>query len=1081
MSDRGPTLHVFPDAGRVEEALLDEAARRGGFADASGFLTFAQLIERLEGARFLGRRPASPLASRAALWACAQELGSGPFGAFVHEPAFARAALELVFELKAGDVPPATFAEAVEHLPPQRLPRARYLARLYAAYEEKLLGLKLADREDATRGARDRLDAKGLPAFLRAARAVEVRHLYDFSPLRLDLLRALAARCEEAEVGFLLEAPAAGAPGVDLAVDPALAAFERRWQEAVHLSAQKADFTGPEYPLGALGRFLFSADSRKGCAADFAPALELCSAASSLEECRLLARRAAACVAAGTPPEQVVIAFRDLGEEAEGVVEALEELGIPARLRRGAPLASTAAGRVALELPLAMDEGFPAARVAWLLGSRYVPAVSEGAPGAPGALLAQASIRDDVVGAQGERGAYEVRLGGLAARLEQRKREREAREVRALLERCQRLFAACRKLPVEGSASEMLARWWGCVEALGLLDAVNQPESRAEEGSFLGRAVLRSLARDQAAAEALKQLALDLAEALKLTGAGKQRMGRRTFYRWLADAAADYNLVPRGPRGGAVRVLDLRELAGRSFAHVCVGGLAEGRLPGRAAPHLLFPDEDRRAVNIHLKRDAFRLAAGEYDGRLPWRLAEDRLLFYLALAATRGAATLCYARTAASGQEQVRSPFLDELERLTGARQQDVPARAVPLLDEALTLRHLQERVAIEALARPELRASEPDPDGPALRARFASERWFRFARELSAIEEERLRFFSDEKRPPGPYSGGAGNAELAAPLAELFKFGPARPLSSSAANKFGNCAFQGFLSYAIGLDEPEQPGEELDALGRGTFWHRVLEVLFPRLDAAGLLGRGADEVPAALIDEALDEAAREAEATLHVGHPALWRLAKERARMMARRLLSSDSHGLPFAGCKPACTELRFGDERSSPGWREVVVPGAPGQAPIHLEGKIDRLDAGPGALGVVDYKSGNLDSGSRLWEKLLVSEFQLPIYLYAARATGHQGSLDAALLGLKKGEERRLAEVLAKNEQTLDELLSVDPEVGDRLEEAGGKNLVRSLQSLVASLRAGSFPARPQDCGFCSFRAVCRISERSIQEVES
>ena len=66
MSSTSPTLRVFPDGDRVEQALL-EAAREEPFVDASSYLSFSQLVERCEGARSLGRRPCSDLVARAVL------------------------------------------------------------------------------------------------------------------------------------------------------------------------------------------------------------------------------------------------------------------------------------------------------------------------------------------------------------------------------------------------------------------------------------------------------------------------------------------------------------------------------------------------------------------------------------------------------------------------------------------------------------------------------------------------------------------------------------------------------------------------------------------------------------------------------------------------------------------------------------------------------------------------------------------------------------------------------------------------------------------------------------------------------
>ncbi|MHB8873459.1 MAG: PD-(D/E)XK nuclease family protein [Myxococcaceae bacterium] len=1071
---RAKTVRIFPDGGRVEQALVAAAAETG-FVDASGYLSFAQLVEACGGARKLARRPCSPLTSRAVLWAAARSLAAGPFQGFAHEPSFARSALELVFELKAGNCPAGEFATAVETLPPARRARGAAIARLYRAYDDALERLGLADREDLLRGAVEAL-GDGLPAPLEGCRAVEVRDVYDFSPQRLRLVLSLAERCQAAGVHFRLEVPGAGSPAVDAQVNAVLGEFERRW-EHLEVEARMTDLTLEDRPLAGLGKRLFGASPSPPTPA---PELAAFSAATPRDEAKELARRVRALVDAGTAPEQIAIAFRDLGDEAEALVEALEAVGVSARSRLGAPLASTTVGGLALDLPLLADDEFPAAGVARYLESRYAPKVSERAPDAPAKLLALAAIRDDRVGAGGGKGAYGVRLGALAKRLEERDDLKGARAARDLLASATRLMEIGRGVPEKGKAAAMLRGWWRGVEGLGLLEATRKGEPRSAEETALGRAVMRALARDQAAAEALRELAAELDSALRESGAGELELSRRTFYRWLRDAAAELNLAPRGPRGGAVRLLDLRELAGASYQHLFVGGLVDGRFPGRGEPRPLFPEEDRAGVNRALHRPVFRLSTGEGkpgEGRLPARLAEDRLLLHLALSAAHRTVTLSHARTA-GGREQLASPFLDELRRLTGLAVEERPRRPVATLDELGTEPELRARAALEILATPELRATEPDPARSSLEARLFGEPWFQEAAACARIEHERLFFFSDDARPPGPFTGDAGSPALSSALHEAFRFGPERPLSASALAKFGNCRFQGFLSQTLKLGEPESPGEELDALGKGSFWHGVLERLMPALKEHGLLGKAADEVPAALIDASLDAAAEESERRNHVGHPALWRIGRERGRAMVRRLLDADHRGLPFDGLLPEQTELVFGPEAKLDAWREVVVPAAePGEEPIHLKGKIDRLDGGGGA-GVVDYKSGADKPAAGLAKALLVTDFQVPLYLYAARRAGLVGPLQAAWLFLKDGGARTFDEVLQKGGDRLDDLLETDGEARRKLSEAGRKNLASALHGLVAGLRAGKFPARPEDCGSCPYRAVCRITERRLEE---
>src|SRR5262249_9607177 len=209
-------------------------------------------------------------------------------------------------------------------------------------------------------------------------------------------------------------------------------------------------------------------------------------------------------------------------------------------------------------------------------------------------------------------------------------------------------------------------------------------------------------------------------------------------------------------------------------------GAADGRFPLRKASHQLLSDEDRAAVNKFAGRAVFRLGAGEGEAAIPWRLGEDRLLLYLALCSAEEEVVLCYARETRAGQAQIASPFLGELARLTGAELSHLPGQPAPPLEQVASETKLRQRVAIELLSPLDLRASPPDPGRAALRARFQGEPWLAQAEASARVEEERLRFFSDTVRPPGPFTGSTGTPEVRARLAQLLQFGPDRPLSAS-------------------------------------------------------------------------------------------------------------------------------------------------------------------------------------------------------------------------------------------------------------------------------------------------------------
>jgi ATP-dependent helicase/nuclease subunit B len=1068
----GRTLQVFPDANRRQQVL--RATREShGFVRAAGCLTWDEFVNALGGARALKRRPCPASAARVVMGSLAQGLGETPFGTFVHEPAFARAALELVLDMKAGRLTPRELQDSAELLPQERRPRLRVLARLYDAYARRMEELKLADREDVLRGSLQALKAGTWPAAWEDVDTLVLHGLYDVRPSGLELLLALAAVCERRGVALRVETPVGGSPVADAALAGLFRAFENQGEALGHVDLFKADLTFEARPLAELGRHLFSAGVARGSLEAAAGPLRMWSVGSAQDEARQIARDVRRLVAEGVEPGRIAVAWREPGPEARWLAEALGELGVPVRLPYGEPLALAGPVRLALELPLLAEDGFPAERVAELVASRYAPMLSRGAPAAPATLLTEAAVRDDRLGASRGRGAYDVRLEGLARRLGASHADRapeRAHAVRLLRERCLRLIEECRRIPESGSALELLGVWWKAVRQLGLTDSEGELEPLRDDA--LGLHGLEARSRDDAARQALSLRVGELERSLRAVDGGP-KLSRRTFGRWLLDAMRDVYLPARGPASGAVEVLDIRELAGRTFGHLFLAGMTEGRFPGHEAPNPLMGDSDRVELNKHLGRDVFRLTGGEFEDRTQWRLAEDRLLFASALVAAEEQVSLSFPATGVGGQEQVPSAFLEELRRLTGKGWEARALMAVPPLDDVLTESELRQRVALETLASARLRVTEPDVAGPSLRRRFAVEAWFASAKELAHVEVERLHFFSNPAHRVGRYTGHISGPGLDTALRETFRFDESRPLSASALARFGNCGFQGFLTYGLKVTEPDLPGEEFDARGRGTFWHRVLEEVFRKLREQGLLGKGLHEIPEDVLDAALAKAVLYFEQRHHVGHPELWKLAKERARAMARRILADERRGMPFERYMPEEFELKFGPEAIRREWAQVSL--LAGDEAVHFEGKIDRLDLSAGDVGVIDYKSGRLDKRD-LKQKLLSSDFQLPLYLYAARASGHREARNAAWFSLRTGTTVHLSEVVSAEE--LEDMLATDPAIRARLAEEEKPNLANAVEQLVSSARQGQFAMRPKDCGSCGYRAVCRITERRVVE---
>jgi len=1046
---RSRRLEVVPDSERVEQRLLD-ASEHTGFVDARGVCTLGQLVDACEPTRWSRQSPAEPLLVRA-LIAEHAHLAARAYGPVAQTADFAAQAQQLIAQLRAQAVTSRQLSHAAQQAPPGLSARAGALAELWQRVDAALAERGLVDRSELVRLATERLAKDGLPPRLLDVAAITVRFVHELFPARLRFLEALATACHRAGVAFELSWPASGEPATDVFLLDAVRQVEARWQA---LDAEAfADV--PEAPLAWLGAAAFATHVTPRPT----PELSAFSAATPRDEAKEIARRVKALVSSGTPPEAIAVVFRDLAADTERLAEALGDVGVPARARLGQPLPASPVGRLALSLLELADDDFPAEAVASLLESRYVALLPADAA-EPRRAFAEAGVRDDVIGARGDTGGFEARLASYEARTA-RESAGEAKRVRALKEAVARLLAIARGVPPEAPAMELLESAWDALTKAGLLEASRRPEPRAST-DLLAREVDRALARDQSAVEALGGLLAGLKEAFRDSGLGRRVLRRRDFVRWLRSAAAEVNLVARGPRTGAVWLLDAREVGGRHFEHVFLGGLVDGRFPGRPTPQPLLSEAERGVLNQLAGAPLFRLGVADGELRLPLRLAEDRLLLHLVLSSARVHVTVSRARLDDAGRELLASPFLDALRHaVSGLDEVPLPRAPLPSLEDAATEGELRARAALEVLGPASTRQTPADPRRDALAHALASEAWLRDARALAAAETERLGFFSDEARAAGAFSG---QVEPPPALLARLDFPAERPVSAAELNAWGQCAFRGLGLYVLGLEGQEAAGEEPDARTNGTFLHAVLERLVPALDRAGLLGR-ADADLAAIerhAHAAIDEAAAELEGRAPTGHPELWALHRARSARQVLRLVREVDVVMPFGRARVEDTEVRFGEgARSGEGLERVVIPGAaPGERDVHLRGRIDRVDVTPERTG------------------LLVSDFQLPFYLWAMRQRRPGTALAGAWVGIKKPKAVQLAEALKERQGDVTTLLEADPARRAELAKEDKPNLPNAVHGLLAKLRRGDFGARPTECRYCELKAVCRISARQLPE---
>jgi ATP-dependent helicase/nuclease subunit B len=1022
---------VLPDAARVEERLL-RLARASGLVAGKVACSLAELErELLRAARV---SVASPLALSLALREAAFRHSQGPYFSIREQPGYARALGDLLAALAHGLLDPAELSQL--DVPP----RVRALGATLTAARSMLRAAGLADAGLGLLSAVESIEQGGpLPAFVEQASELELDGILDWTPLRLRLATALSRRLR-VKIGL----PFSDKPELNEALEPTLRALEK-----------SGDGPAPEVVLydpaqGMLAPFLRRLFAAQGDVAD-AP-VELISCASPLAQAREVARQCAELLRSGAAPESIGIAARSLGGGiAEELAAALERASIPWRERRGRPALPASPVRLALSLYDLLEHDFPREPLIDLLSTRLLWLRHDGET-LPAQFLARtlrdAHLRDDADG------GIRARLDALALRS-----SAPPAELTEVRRRTLRVVAELRQLPEQATLREhgtalleLLVRW-------GLLRKLRTPEP-ASSGPALSRAADLALARDQAALKALEETCAGLARASIQLGIADQRMSRAAYAQLLRSSLADASLPPGGARGGAVQLVELREVPGRSFRHLFVVGLVEGELPAPPAIDPLLSEEERRSVNRAARRAVFRVPpqAGE-AALLPSRQAEEPLLFHLALCSATESVTLLWPRADAQGRELLRSPFADEAERALRKPVRQVPLSPIPSARDCAGAAELLARAALDAFAEPAFRVSPP-ASAPAARELLAAVAKSSMAGRLAYVsraaqaERERVRVFIREI-PPGRFSGQlSGAAQRIA--AQAFAFGPGAPASAHQLEEHGTCGFRTLAHRLLRVSRDERDDEELSARERGTLLHNCLEKFFRALP--GPLRGTAEELQ--LLRDTAEEEMAAFEREQHVGNQALWEL---RRASLPNELWSIALGDL--AQPSPLELERRFGfDEPGS--WPPLELLAQDGGPSIYVRGAIDRVDLRDGVLLAVDYKSSRLEVLRRKLkaETLLAPELQLSLYAAVLRQRQPLALVDAQYISMKDAGR---SPTLRKTKVDVDALLELDP----AKREPGKPNLAAAVHAQAALMRAGRFEVRPLSCDFCDLKPACRL----------
>ena len=202
-------------------------------------------------------------------------------------------------------------------------------------------------------------------------------------------------------------------------------------------------------------------------------------------------------------------------------------------------------------------------------------------------------------------------------------------------------------------------------------------------------------------------------------------------------------------------------------------------------------------------------------------------------------------------------------------------------------------------------------------------------------------------------------DANYYARLDSFFK----RSLSASAINTFLNCPKDFYNKYILEFEEDRQMSEELENSAFGSFIHDVLEELYTPHAMYTKDGQQKKKEPYALQEKDMDKMLNQFEELMHKSFKAHFgnnsrifasgknRFSYDMALELTKRILNSEKKILKDHQNKICIHQLEAKLETSI----EININGH--KKPLHLNGRIDRIDSLNGKVRVIDYKSGKIE----------------------------------------------------------------------------------------------------------------------------
>ena len=1082
------TLHILPTFLRVEEEMV--SALNGSASGAifgKKIFTFPQLIGRLYEEVTSTKGLLSPIGQLILIERIINTIYKDKNGKYftplINSKTFSKTLRNIINSLKSFNISHDIYGGIVGKWEGEDKKKLGELAAIYGCYQRKLTELELLDYHGMNEAVKDFVaDQNNNISFLKGVRHLVVEDMYDFTPVQFDLIVAIAHRVEHTTVIIPYDHDR---DDIFNYVERTIKKFESLWELNIDINL---DFKPQrEGSQGKLSEVIESCFRRDGRPAEWEPIsigdeITLIETTGIYQEAEAIGKEIRKLLDAGVEPSKIGVFFRDISLYSEMIEDVFHRFKIPLYFRRGKPLLLSNAIKTILSLFELLDKNFERDTFIKIIRSNYIDFWA-GEDCLAGNEMEWYILKAGIIDDRGN--AWENKLAQLIERIDKKislfgkdldnpknREEREkAERLKGRVGYIRKALEGFRKKNTIGGFCAILRR---LIEDLRIPYQIIDCEDE------------EILKRDSAALGRLEEIFEALNLSVRQLALENETFTYTYFHKLLLKFMEESFILSGRESVHGVKVLNLYESRGLTFDYVFLGGLIEDSFPGKMWQDPFLKDEEKAQFNHLAGKKVFLLMDEKWE--------EEPLLFYLGLSCAQRGVYLSYSRLDAQGRTALPSLYINELIRLVDKRDGFANGTAegliVPQLRDCFEQEEIENRISYTLW-----RSSFDDrKDWDNLKIREESliaslfnqlitHDQFRhnFKRIFHCAEIEKIRelFFLEEnlasrKSKSSIWTGLITDEGIKRELKEFFEEGEGHFWSPSQLELYVNCPFRFFLERLLKVIPLKIPEEEIEKVDEGSLIHKVLERFFKVRKEAGLLPVDGSEEEKYLIKKIADEIYRQWEKEKYIGDRILWEIRKKKLAPLWERFIEAESR-YRDEEFLPTYFEFLIGSffgNRNEGDMPPLVIKGVD-QKEILVGGKVDRVDIGPDAFRVIDYKNSSSEGIYRnllKGEKIGVVNFQIPVYLAALKEYLSEqtkiDSMEGTFYLFRKA--KRMKPYIVKSS---DPFFEKDPKKRMELKELGRVNLFNKISEIVEGVKKGDYSLCPQDCTFCEYTHICRL----------